>query len=183
MKRLLCLVLVSLPLMTACEEESTPPPVFTENNVNMSNNNNNSNNATTVEDMGEQVDMDSPDIDEPDLNIDDPGFMNGRWEFRKDLGGGEISDVVAVLTIQHRVNAEDATGTWAMTTPAGGGQLGGTQWLDNTFATSWEFRVDNQTVTYGIAEGKRDGDDNRVRGTWNYSGDGTFGDAVLVRVE
>lgn len=182
MNRFLALLLVLGGLAVGCEEDKEPPPIVFNNSTT---NNNNNNPDMPVEDMEtDTADMDVPDIDEPDTNVDDPGFLNGKWEFRK-----EGSDtLVAVLTIRHISGDTTATGTWTMTDPAGAGNLTQVQWLQGdgentpTFSTSWEFRVDNQSTIYGISAGKRS-DDNTINASWLYQLTGDFGPAVLSRIE
>jgi len=173
MKRLMIALMVFGALSVGCDEETGPPPVVVVNNTAGNNPNNN------VTDMSE-ADMNVPDVDVPDLPpIDDPGFLHGRWEFKK--AGSDV--VEATLVIQHQANSETASGSWTMANPAGTGSLTQVQWLDNTLTTSWEFRVGNQSTTYGISEARRHQDDNTIRGRWLYSLTGDFGDATLTRID
>lgn len=181
MNRFLVLVIVLGGFVAGCEEDKEPPPIVFNN---VATNNNNPDMPVSDMETDTEVDMDVPDIDEPDTNVEDPGFLNGKWEFRKD--GADT--VIAVLTIRHINNDTTAAGTWTMTNPAGAGNLTQVQWLQGdgentpTFSTSWEFRVDNQSTLYGISEGKRK-DDNTLNARWLYQLTGDFGPAVLTRIE
>lgn len=176
--------------MIACSDDKNEQPTFPtfDGGVNNTNNDNNTNNTNNVEPDMDAVDMAAdmeptnngmPDVG-VDLNVMTPGFLHGTWNVIVETGDPAIEGQFATFTFRHEEGATSATGIYKI--QEGQGELGRTDYENDQLTTSFSARINNISETFGITMASPV-DQDTIEGDYSWSGNGTFGDVRLERVE
>lgn len=178
MKRF-CLVLLAGLALAGCSKEDNNGPSNIQFDRDTGGNQNNTANNTTPDagaaDTGAADDMGTPDVG-MDMDVTAPGFMHGEWSVTRATG-----TAVATLNLRHEAGETAVTGTFTMTEPAGFGTLGGSNWLDDTFTTSWTVQIDGLDERFGLAMCARDGGDDLLACRFTDPIEGNVVDAFMTR--
>lgn len=145
----------------------------------------NPNNTTTQADTGAPVDMAvPPDMGEPgdvgeqlDFAVQAPGFMHGSWAVSRTADQTPI----ATLSLRHEAGETNVQGTFQMTEPPAFGELGGSNWIGDSFTTSWTVRIDGFDERFGLAMCARAGSDDQLACQHSDPLTGNVVDATMVR--